>query len=110
MKQASDKYINQLKETILSLIDRDKVFVFLFGSRAAGRGGPSADVDIGLWAPERLPENLYHKIRNAVDESIVPYEVDIVDFTRVNPTFKEVAVKDIKIWNQPKDMHLNWVL
>jgi hypothetical protein len=62
---------------------------FRFGSRVSGRHSSSADADIGLLADEKLPANLYHKIRNAIDESIIPWEVDIIDFTRADQTFKE---------------------
>ena len=102
-----EKYINKLKEIILSLIDTEKVMVFIFGSRVSGRHASRADIDIGLMANEKLPRNLFHTIRNAVDESIIPWEIDIVDFTRVTPSFKDEALKDIIIWNKPKGMSQN---
>ena len=98
------KYLGILKEITLTIIDSDKVMVFLFGSMATCRYKPSSDVDIGLFADEKLPADLYHRLRNAIDESIVPWKVDIVDFTRVDSGFKKEALKDIVIWNQPKDM------
>ena len=52
--------------------------------------------DIGLLADEKLPANLYHKIRNTIDESIIPWEVDIMDFTRADQTFKDETLKDIE--------------
>ena len=105
--QPTDKYLLMLKEIVLSLIDQDKVVVFLFGSRASGHARSRTDVDIGLWSQETLPRQLYHRIRNAVDDSIIPYKVDIVDFTRVDPEFKIIALKDIEIWHEPADMKIN---
>ena len=99
-----EKYLNMLKEIILSIVDTKTVMVFLFGSRVSGRHSSSADADIGLLADEKLPANLYHKIRNAIDESIIPWEVDIIDFTRADQTFKEETLKDIVIWNMPEAM------
>ena len=99
-----EKYLNMLKEIILSIVDTKKVMVFLFGSRISGHHSSSADADIGLLADERLSTNLYHKIRNAIDESIIPWEVDIIDFTRADQTFKEATLKDIVIWNMPEAM------
>jgi len=101
------KYINLLKEIILSRIDTEKVMVFLFGSRALANHSSRADVDIGLLTDGKFPHHLFHKIRNAIDESIIPWEVDLVDFTRVTPSFKEAALKDIVIWNKPKAMKKN---
>jgi len=112
MPSACDKkYLNMLKEIIFSIVDTKKVMVFLFGSRVSGRHSLSADADIGLLADEKLlladeklPANLYHKIRNAIDESIIPWEVDVIDFTRADQTFKEETLKDIVIWNMPEAM------
>ncbi|MBN1932942.1 MAG: hypothetical protein JW786_15165 [Desulfobacterales bacterium] len=93
-----------LKEIILSIVDTKKVMVFLFGSRVSRCHNSSADADIGLLADEKLPVSLYHQIRNAIDESIIPWEVDIIDFTRVDQTFKEETLRNIVIWNMPEAM------
>ncbi len=106
---APEKYIKLLKKIVLSKIDPDNVMVFLFGSRASGKAGERADVDIGLWSADKLPRRLYHQIRNAVDESIIPYKIDIVDFTRADPEFRSIALKDIEIWNKPADMNIDWM-
>ncbi len=66
--------------------------VFLFGSRVHGRHVSRADADIGLLAESKLPESVFHQIRNAIDDSIVPWEVDIVDFTQVKSNFKREAI------------------
>lgn len=102
-----EKYLDQLKELIMSLVDPDRIMVFLFGSRAGGRHMSRSDVDIGLMCGGKLPVRLYHQIRNAVDESSIPLDVDIIDFTRVDPRFKEEALKEIIIWNKPQDMKTN---
>ena len=102
-----EKYLKMLKEIILSQVDTEKVMVFVFGSRASTKYSSRADVDIGLLTDGKLPYNLFHKIRNAVDESIIPWEIDLVDFTRVTKSFKEAALKDILIWNKPKVMKKN---
>jgi hypothetical protein len=39
-------------------------------------------------------------------EENVDYPVDVVDFTRVDEDFKNLALKHIKIWNQPKDLKI----
>lgn len=102
-----EKYINMLKEIILSQVDTEKVMVFLFGSRVSTHHSSRADVDIGLLTDDKLPDHLFHKIRNVVDESIIPWEIDLVDFTKVAPSFKDAILKDIIIWNKPKVMRKN---
>ena len=99
-----EKYMILLKQIVLAIINPQKIMVFLFGSRVSGHHARGADADIGLLADDKLPANLYHQIRNAIDESILPWKVDIVDFTRVDPAFKEDVLKDIVIWNKPEVM------
>ena len=96
-----EKYLKMLKEITLSIVDKEKVMVFLFGSRVSERHSTGADADIGLLADDKLSANLYHKLRNAIDESIIPWKVDIIDFSRVDASFKAEALKDIVIWNKP---------
>lgn len=106
------KYIGMLKELILEEIDRESVAVFLFGSRAApnqASGSSRADVDIGLLAESEIPMRLIHRLRNRIDDSIVPLEVDLVDFTRVDVEFKDRVLtgRNIVYWNMPKTMKIN---
>ncbi|MCK5098387.1 MAG: nucleotidyltransferase domain-containing protein [Desulfobacteraceae bacterium] len=105
----NEKYMSMLREIILSKIDTEKVMVFVFGSRVFDRHPSRADVDIGLLTDDKLPIHLFHKIQNAVDDSIIPLEIDLVDFTRANTSFKETALKDIVIWNKPKAMKKNLI-
>lgn len=99
-----DKYLARLKEIVLSLVDTDTVMVFVFGSRTSPVHRRHSDVDIGLLSDDLLPSALYHKIRNAIDASSVPIDVDIVDFTRVSPEFRKKAREEMIIWNSPQCM------
>lgn len=102
-----EKYLALLKEIVLSFVDTEKVIVFLFGSRASEQHASRSDADIGLMAEGMMPEKVYHKIKNAIDDSIIPWEVDIVDFAGVSPAFKREALKKIIIWNKPKGMKIS---
>jgi len=102
--QYIDKYLKILKDIILSQINREQVMVFVFGSRVLNRYSSSADVDIGLLSSEKLPSSIYHRIKNAVDESIIPWDVDIIDFARVDSSFKTQAMENIIVWNKVQDM------
>ena len=99
-----DKYLDILKEIVLSIVDREKVMVFLFGSRARSEHSHCADADVGLYSDCDIPSKVYHKIRNAIEESIVPWDVDIIDFTQADSGFRQEAAKEIVIWNKPAIM------
>ncbi len=109
MSTYEKKYLDLLKEIVLSIVDTQEIMVFLFGSRVATDHSTTADADIGLFSDIPIPRTLYHKIRNAIDESIIPWHVDIIDFTHVDPMFKKEAAKDIVIWNKPTAMKKSFI-
>lgn len=71
--------------------------IFLFGSRAAGDNSKNADIDIGIIS-ENLDSKLIIKIKEIIEDSFVPFKVDIVDFSKVDETFKRKALRRIVEW------------
>lgn len=71
--------------------------IFLFGSRAAGDFSRSSDVDIGVISPNLDRKTIIH-LKEIIAESFVPYKVDIVDFAKVDETFKKEALRSIVRW------------
>ncbi len=94
------KYLKIIKDSVLYCIDPSEHFVFLFGSRAKENNKKSSDVDIGIMGKKPIGK-IYYKIVDKIEESIVPYKVDIVDFSMVEEKFKKIAMKKIEVWNQP---------
>ncbi len=72
---------------------------FLFGSRANGSAGFAADIDIGIWPQEPLNDTILSKRQEIIEDSFVPYQVDLVDFSKVSENFKQQALKKIIPWN-----------
>jgi len=101
MNSYNQKYLAQIKEIIFSVIDTREYKVFLFGSRATKKFNRYSDVDIGVLGNKPIG-NAYYKIINKIEESDIPYRVDIVDFILVDEKFKEIALQEIEIWNDPK--------
>jgi predicted nucleotidyltransferase len=107
MIEASNKYLEIAKEIILSLVDKEKVSVFLYGSRAGNYARHDSDIDVGLWSSSGVDSTMIRKINDAIEESIVPYHIDITDFTKVSSKFKKIAAENIIIWNKGIDFDLN---
>jgi len=95
-----DKYLHILKSIILTHIDKSKHSVYLFGSRTRGKANQSVDVDIGIWGENPL-ETIYHSIINDIEESIIPYDVDIIDLYLTSEEFRKHALKDAILWHRP---------
>lgn len=96
-----DKYLNQMRELLLSVTSNLDCTIFLFGSRAHGAHRRSSDIDIGF---SGLSEPLFTKTRDQflseLEESIIPHHVDLVNFDTVSCDFKDVAMKEVVVWKQ----------
>jgi len=100
-------YIDIVKRIVLKHIPKDNFAVFLFGSRAVGNAKPLSDIDIGILGLEPLPIIIKADLETALEESIVPYKIDLIDFYKVDKDFKKEALNTIQIWNCPKNINLN---
>ena len=100
-------YIDIVKQIVLKHIPKDNFAVFLFGSRAVGNAKPLSDIDIGILGLEPLPIIIKADLETALEESIVPYKIDLIDFYKVDKDFKKEALNTIQIWNCPKNINLN---
>ena len=66
-----------------------------FWFRVDGTSNKRSDIDVGIDGAEAIPEKSLMAIRNAVGFATL-FKIDVVDFTRAKPQFKEVALKHIE--------------
>ena len=104
-----EKYVEIAREIVLKNIEKDRYYVFLFGSRASKFFNFDSDIDIGIIGEQPLGE-LYYKIINELENSIIPYKTEIVDFSLVSEEFKNMVLKGrICVWNQGKYFKQNLI-
>jgi len=85
-----------LKELLIEKLPDDSR-IFLFGSRAAGSHGFSSDFDIGIMS-NNLDRQLLLELTELIEESFVPFKVDLVDFSSVDDKFKKRALEKTIEW------------
>jgi len=90
----SERYLKKLLRENLPEGSR----IFLFGSRAKGNFTRGSDIDIGVMAGSVIDPKLLVKLIEIIDESFVPFKVDIVDFETVDESFRDEAMKRIVQW------------
>lgn len=95
-----EKWLSIAREIVLKNIDKDKYAAFLYGSMVSDPL-KAYDMDIGIYGSDKVPFEVVENIKDELDESIVPFRYDIVDFKNADESFKKFALKDIKIWNKP---------
>lgn len=96
-----DKYLNQMRELVLSETSSLDCTILLFGSRARGVHRRSSDIDIAF---SGLSEQAFTKIRDRllaeIEESIIPHHVDLVNLDSAPSDFRSVAMKEVIVWKQ----------
>ena len=100
-------YIDIVKQIVLKQVPNDAFAIFLFGSRAVRNAKPLSNIDIGILGTEPLPMIVKAHLDADLEESIVPFKIDLIDFYQVDKDFKKEALKKIQIWNCPKNIKLN---
>jgi len=93
--QNSETYLKRLLKDRLPTGSR----FFLFGSRAQGTAGFAADIDIGIWPQDPLNDTTLSDLQEIIEDSFVPYHVDLVDFSKISNHFKQQSLKKIIPWN-----------
>lgn len=77
--------IEELKRMVLDALGDRNAEVWLFGSCARDKIRNASDIDIGILPREQLPVGFFGELEASIEESTVPYHVDLVDLSRVNP-------------------------
>lgn len=73
--------------------------VYLFGSRARGDYTAESDIDIAIDLGKEIDSSLLSQIKEEIEESTIPFTVDIVDLHTISDNFKKQILKDGKLWH-----------
>lgn len=75
------------------------VAVYLFGSWARGQATRASDIDIAIQPSRPLPPGALAELREQLEESRIPYRVEVVDLTQVAPSFRNRVLQEGIPWN-----------
>lgn len=86
-----------------SIVDKEiagpGVRVWLFGSRARGNAKPFSDIDIAVEHDGRLSRTRFAELRASLDESLIPFFVDVVDLAEAEPRLVEAVREEGILWS-----------
>ena len=92
LKAASETFI---RETLRRHL-RENIPVYLFGSRARNVARWNSDYD--LWIDADLPNATIAKIQDELEESFVPFKVDIVTTPKLQGKFGQCVKLEARQW------------
>ena len=93
-----DKYIEKIKEIMLNFFKDEEVTIILFGSRAEGLAEEGSDVDIAIKSKEVIEPLRISRIKTILEESNIPYHVDIIDLSKADMNFVKNVGKTGTVW------------
>ncbi|MBX6353055.1 MAG: nucleotidyltransferase domain-containing protein [Thermoflavifilum sp.] len=89
----------EIARLVRSVLDHRPCRIILFGSVARGEAQHISDIDIALDAGERLDGYTMFQIRDALEESLIPYRIDVLDLAAVSPEMRAHVLKEGIVWN-----------
>lgn len=85
-----EKNITEIINTTTKLVQPDQII--LFGSRARGVAHRYSDYDIALVGVD-MDHRTERRLREALDERLGIFTVDLIDMSKVDPEFKEIIIR-----------------
>lgn len=82
-----------IKQTLRAHLPDPSYRLFLFGSRATNTARKFSDVDVGIEGPKPVSSTILMNVQETLEESDVPFKVDVVDFFHTSDRFRALAKK-----------------
>jgi len=92
------RYLEEVRRIVLAGLRDRPASVYLFGSHARGDARPGSDIDVAILPAAPLPAPVLARIRDALEESRIPYRVDLVDLAGAEEDFVNSALRDAILW------------
>jgi len=70
----------------------------LFGSRARRDARAASDIDLAIRAKVRVPADLLAEARQALEDSSVPFRIDLLDYATASPELRRAIDRDGIEW------------
>ena len=76
-----EKILERVRNIVLGEIGDSNAKLYLFGSWARGEERRASDIDIAVDWPGGAPQGRLARLREVLEESDVPFRVDVVDLS-----------------------------
>ena len=86
MIDLNENHLKMVKAILQKFIPDTPVWVF--GSRILGTAKPYSDLDVVIVSHQQIQQKCYYAIQDALEESELPFRVDVLDWHRISPSFR----------------------
>lgn len=91
-------YLEILKKLVLEQSQNCSLKIILYGSRAKGNARRYSDIDIAILPKTPLPASFITHLKTKIEESTIPYSVDVVDLSQTDEVFRNKVLREGIIW------------
>lgn len=84
-------------EILKSILNKYPYKFYAYGSRVKGTARKFSDLD--LCYLENIPDEVIYQIKEELEESDLPFIVELVNWKQMRPQFQELIRKDLKVIN-----------
>jgi len=95
---ARERAIGEVRRIVLNSLGPRRAQVLLVGSSVHGNLHRRSDIDVAIDPIDPVPDLVFSQIRNALDESEVPYRVDVFDLSRLNDEYRTSLMAGAVSW------------
>ena len=90
---AGDSLRVAIRESVQKFLDLELYKLFIFGSEASGVADRHSDIDVGILGPQPVSGAVMQQIREDLERLRTLRLFDVVDFSRVDESFKAEALE-----------------
>ena len=83
---------------VLDALGEHDAAVWLFGSCARGEARQHSDIDIAILPRDDFPSGLFGELDADIEESTIPYDVDLVDLRRADAALVDEVRREGVKW------------
>ena len=85
---------------VLDALGEHDAAVWLFGSCARGQPQRHSDIDVAILPRDELPLGFFGELQADIEESTIPYDVDIVDLSHAAPALVDEVRREGIPWRK----------
>jgi len=93
------RYLAEVRRIVSVHLRPEEADVYLFGSWARDDIRQHSDIDVAIQPREAFNPGCLPHLRDALEESHVPYAVDVVDLTAVEGPFRDRVMREGVRWS-----------
>ncbi|MDD5687019.1 MAG: nucleotidyltransferase domain-containing protein [Elusimicrobia bacterium] len=104
MISVSPLHLKIIKEILHKYVPNCEVRVF--GSRITDTVKNYSDLDIVIVSENKLSKKNLYSLKEAFEESDLPFRVDVLDWNNISPEFREVISKKYEVLQKSNNQKL----